>query len=183
MEVRQRGQWRKDTTAKVGDDGATVVSYDRDGVGGPLMAVEGVRRPQGPDLCRVASDCLLPTDGTGAPARPNVLMFGDGDFTSDRIDEQEKRYMAWLDSLPPRCRLVVVEVGAGTAVPTIRFACQGLLGRWSMARKEGHATLVRINLDQSDVGSGGGERIAIGGMGALEALQKLDALVKARRSG
>jgi len=211
VEILRRGSggkgrdgWEGAADLKVGDDGATIVSYDADGVGGPVEAA-GVRRPGGgPDLCRVEPGCPLPCDptGGGAPARPNVLMFGDGSFNSDRIDEQAAQYTHWFDGLPSTAKLVVVEVGAGTAVPTIRMACDRLVDQWAIASggcseraerwtqrsssprgstSRRHATLVRINLDQSEVGISRGmaQRISIGGMGAREALQKLDARVRA----
>ena len=201
-----RTKWESSATIKVAADSATIVSYDDDGVGGPVET-EGVRRAGGPDLCRVEPGCPLPCDPTGAEkARPNVLMFGDGSFNGDRIDSQEARYQQWLDSLDVTAKkLVVVEVGAGTAVPTIRMACDRLLQRWAAsgggrsarserwaqqpkdlsgdAASERRATFVRINLDQSEVGisRSTGERVAIGGMGALEALKKLDTRVRALR--
>ena len=84
------------------------------------------------------------------------------------------------------CRLVVVEVGAGIAVPTIRFECEG-----QVSRHAGHATLVRINLEQPEVPAARSdssrsmptrEYIGVGGLGALEAIRKLDAMVKAKRA-
>jgi NAD-dependent SIR2 family protein deacetylase len=53
----------------------------------------------------------------GALARPNILMFWDSGWLSRRTDEQEARLQRWVASLK---RLVVVELGAGTALPTIR---------------------------------------------------------------
>ena len=73
---------------------------------------------------------------------------------------------------------MVVEVGAGTAVPTIRFACEGLV---DPSRGYRQATLVRINLEQSLVPSSL-NAIGIGGHGALEAIRKIDALVQEKRA-
>ena len=159
--------------------------------------MRGVRRPGGPDLCRVEARCALPRvpqrgaggsrarggdDGAAAPARPNVLMFGDGGFDDARIEAQCARYEAWLESLARTrdTRLVVVEVGAGTAVPTVRRSCEGLV-----ASHRGPATLVRINLEQSTTPASRGDKryVGIGGMGALQAIRALDALVRERRGG
>ncbi len=71
----------------------------------------------------------------GALARPNILMFGDGAWVGHRSDEQDARLMQWLQGTR---RLVVLEIGAGTAVPSVRFFSQDLL------RRHG-ATLIRIN--------------------------------------
>jgi NAD-dependent SIR2 family protein deacetylase len=69
----------------------------------------------------------------GGLARPNVLMFGDGEWLADRTDEQYARYTAWRREIRD-CRLVVIEIGAGTAVPTVRLECESAGG-----------TLIRIN--------------------------------------
>ncbi len=73
----------------------------------------------------------------GALARPNVLMFGDWDWVPSRTAAQERRFEAWLQSLAGQ-RLVVVEIGAGSAVPTVRHTAERLA-----ARLDGR--LVRIN--------------------------------------
>jgi hypothetical protein len=111
----QQAAW---TPATVGDDGASLFSA---GGSGEPVAVRAVRRPGGRDLTRVAAGGALPRCGaTGAAARPNVLMFGDGEVNCGRIKEQQARFRAWADALPRGARLAVVEIGAGTAVPTIR---------------------------------------------------------------
>jgi len=69
-------------------------------------------------------------------SRPNILMFGDGDFLDARVDGQILRYTNWLEHVDLE-RLVVIEVGAGTAVPTIRLHSERLQQRG--------AVLVRIN--------------------------------------
>lgn len=58
----------------------------------------------------------------GAPARPNVLLFGDAGFDPARVNAQHERLRAWLEQAmrAPDARLVVVECGAGTGVPNIR---------------------------------------------------------------
>ncbi len=72
-----------------------------------------------------------------AVARPNILMFGDYSWISRRTAEQEDRFAAFLEqnrSWP----LLVIEMGAGTAIPTIRLLSERL------GRHE-RATVVRIN--------------------------------------
>jgi NAD-dependent SIR2 family protein deacetylase len=101
----------------------------------------------------------------GALARPNVLMFGDGDWDSSRAYEQERRFRTWLEEVAGR-RLVIVECGAGTAVPTVRLLCE------QVARGAG-GRLIRINVREANVPTG-----AIGlPAGALAALQAIDALL------
>lgn len=98
----------------------------------------------------------------GGPARPNVLMFGDGGFDPVLTDAQERRFAAFLNDAVGG-DIVVVEVGAGTAVPTIRRISEHVAGRHG-------GQLVRINpRDQA----GPHDTISIGA-GALEALEAID---------
>jgi NAD-dependent SIR2 family protein deacetylase len=100
----------------------------------------------------------------GALARPNVLMFGDFEWDAARTDAQEERLHAWLSRLGAGARLVVVECGAGTAVPTVRAFSE------RAARALG-GTLVRVNLREAE-GPPGTISVA---MGAREALAAIDA--------
>jgi len=52
-------------------------------------------------------------------ARPNILMFGDSDWDPTRSDAQDERFGRWLGEIGRR-PTVVVEIGAGTGVPTVR---------------------------------------------------------------
>jgi len=73
----------------------------------------------------------------GGVARPNILMFGDFSWLSFRTDCQESRFGVFLEEQEGR-DMVVVEMGAGTAIPTIRSLSERL-GR------RGGTTVVRIN--------------------------------------
>jgi len=53
----------------------------------------------------------------GALARPNILMFGDAEWQPRRAQAQEQRLLEWLGL---GARSVVVELGAGGAIPTVR---------------------------------------------------------------
>ncbi|MFO0552419.1 MAG: Sir2 family NAD-dependent protein deacetylase [Polyangiaceae bacterium] len=76
----------------------------------------------------------------GALARPNILMFGDGTWLPQRTDEQERRFSAFCRDLErTRAKVVVVECGAGTAIPTVRSTSEAVA-------RELSGTLVRINL-------------------------------------
>ena len=103
----------------------------------------------------------------GALIRPNILMFGDWGWDSQRTDRQTRRMASWIDSLDD-ARLVVIECGAGQAVPTVRITCE------NMARELG-GTLVRINPREPDVPAG---HFSLP-MNALEALLALDARMTA----
>jgi NAD-dependent SIR2 family protein deacetylase len=98
----------------------------------------------------------------GGLARPNILMFGDWGWDPSRSDAQERRLKAWLYSIAG-ARVVVVECGAGTAIPTVRLSCQ------DVARRYG-GTLIRINPREPEVPEG---QISLP-MGAVEALSELD---------
>ncbi|MFB2539634.1 MULTISPECIES: NAD-dependent deacetylase [unclassified Acinetobacter] len=59
----------------------------------------------------------LPTcQRCGALARPNILMFGDWNWLNTRQKQQQHAMQAWLKHKNP----VVIEIGAGTAIPTVR---------------------------------------------------------------
>ena len=74
-----------------------------------------------------------------AVARPNILMFDDWFWFSDRTDAQQGRFETWLNDLSQSsATLAVIELGAGTAIPTVRRSAE------SLSRKL-HATLIRIN--------------------------------------
>jgi NAD-dependent SIR2 family protein deacetylase len=79
----------------------------------------------------------------GAPARPNILMFGDYSWIGERTHRQEERFRTFLNRNAGK-RLVVVEMGAGTAVPTVR-AMSERIGQFSQAR------VIRINTREPEI--------------------------------
>lgn len=87
-----------------------------------------------------AGDPLPTCPGCGALARPNILMFGDAEWDETRTASQETTMNTWLASLyeNPGTRLLIVECGAGLAIPTVRH-----MSEYAAARQRG--TLVRIN--------------------------------------
>lgn len=97
----------------------------------------------------------------GSISRPNILMFGDRAWVEKRSSKQELRFDRWLNSIQDK-RLVVVECGAGTAIPSIRFISS------QIARKTGR-TLIRINPRDHEVMPG---EIGIPA-GALEGLRQI----------
>jgi NAD-dependent SIR2 family protein deacetylase len=101
----------------------------------------------------------------GGVARPNILMFGDGGWLPQRTGRQLRALEGWLASLRGRA-VVVVELGAGRSVPTVRFQCEGA------ARSLG-ATLIRIN-PREPQGPAGTLGFA---EGALAVLRRLDDLL------
>lgn len=55
----------------------------------------------------------------GATARPNILMFGDYGWIEERTRRQRERFNVFLSRQSGK-RIVVIELGAGTAIPTVR---------------------------------------------------------------
>ncbi len=99
----------------------------------------------------------------GGVARPNILMFGDFSWLPDRTSAQEERLDRFLHSLRGR-KIVVIEMGAGTSIPTIRHLSENL------GRQQGF-DVIRINPREAQIG-GGHFSFAVG---ALEGLEELDA--------
>lgn len=107
-----------------------------------------------------ASGCMPECRTCGGLARPAVLMFMDATWAGAMFTAQLRSYRAWLD----RCvgPSVVIELGAGTAIPTIRMIAEALVSTRGFE-------LVRINPVECDVPLGA---ISIK-MGALDALQAI----------
>ena len=84
----------------------------------------------------------------GGLARPNILMFGDWGWIPDRTERQEEAFSLWLEEIRHRrLKLVIVEIGAGHAVPTVRY-------RSERAALSLGGTLIRINPRDAEVPSG-----------------------------
>jgi NAD-dependent SIR2 family protein deacetylase len=105
----------------------------------------------------------------GAVSRPNILMFGDWSWIADRAHAQRQAFEAWLDGVAGG-PLVAVELGAGTAIPTIRAATERLGGRRG-------ATAVRINPREPAIPS---PHLSLA-VGALEGLRAIDAALRSGR--
>ena len=76
-------------------------------------------------------------------ARPNILMFGDFSWLDERSRQQEERFQMFLRQQQGK-RIVVIEIGAGTAIPTIR-ATSEQIGRTPQA------TVIRLNLREAEI--------------------------------
>lgn len=60
------------------------------------------------------------------PARPNVMMFGDYQFHDGHRVTQWDAFAQWSDALPSGAQVVIVEIGAGVDVATVRGKCESL---------------------------------------------------------
>lgn len=101
----------------------------------------------------------------GGIARPNILMFGDSSWLSGRTRQQERAFDEFLTDHRD-ARLVVLEMGAGTSIPTIRY-----LGERMAAT--GRGSLIRINPREAQTPAGA---ISISA-GALEGLRGIDSFI------
>jgi NAD-dependent SIR2 family protein deacetylase len=111
----------------------------------------------------LALDPLPKCRNCSALARPNILMFDDWSWLGHRTDEQEDRFSKWLDELAEkRATLAVIELGAGSAVPTVRLMSERVLQRL-------RGVLIRINPREDNVPSG---HIGLP-LGAAEGIQRV----------
>lgn len=118
--------------------------------------------------CKLSNDIPL-CPHCGALARPNILMFEDWHWDSGRSIVQRQSYDKWTKALEDHAaRVVIVEIGAGTAISTVRHHSHFMNRRFN-------APVIRINLREADTP-------AVMGMGfpstALDTLQAIDAFVK-----
>ena len=98
----------------------------------------------------------------GAVARPNILMFGDAGWVARRTSLQEEGFREWLSGLGRNSRLVIMEFGAGTAVPSVRSMSE------TIARRP-HTTLIRVNPREA-AGPRGTLSLPLGSLDACKAL-------------
>jgi len=98
----------------------------------------------------------------GGLARPNVLMFGDWGWNGERQRLQSARMEQWLASVR---RPAVVELGAGTAIPSVRHFGERVIRQFG-------ARLIRINPREAAVAGRAHAGVAAG---ALEGLRAIDA--------
>lgn len=96
-------------------------------------------------------------------ARPNILMFGDYAWLHQRTQEQEDRFDTFLRDNREK-PLVIIEIGAGSAIPTIRNLSEQL-GRLRQAR------VLRINPREPQIGA---PHLSFAA-GAVTTLQQIDA--------
>ena len=97
----------------------------------------------------------------GALARPNILMFDDWHWNPIRSQQQRMLLDLWLDSAPAP---LVIELGAGRAVPTVRNFTRRMQQRGS--------ALVRINLREANIHNPDAIELALGAKEALERIQQ-----------
>jgi len=129
----------------------------------------------------------------GEQARPAVLMFNDQTWAPN--DAAKKRFEEWKWGVLNLCssknpalknqdhpaRVVILEIGCGNNVTTIRQKTEGLLA--DVTKRGGKATLIRINPDfpLADGAAARPNTLPLLSTG-LAALQKIDAAMKRGRA-
>ncbi len=96
----------------------------------------------------------------GRVARPNILMFGDANWVSDRTELQEGRMRRWLYACK---RPVVLELGAGAHLPSVRNKGQSVAGHPA-------GRLIRINPREFEVIRTEDVGLRMGALAGLQAL-------------
>ena len=110
------------------------------------------------DACRLRNEAPRCPD-CGSLARPNILMFGDWDWIERRSEQQAARLERWLQQVQ---RPLVIELGAGTAIPSVRHFSHSVLQRGGR--------LVRINPREPQVPGRHDVGIAAGALEGLRAI-------------
>jgi len=163
----QRAGFPEDRIAEV--HGAIDFLQCLDDCGAGIFPAESQAVTVDPETMRAVGD-LPSCPRCGGLARPNILMFGDAGWDPSRSDAQAERHRAWLvDLARSGARVVAVECGAGTAIPTVRRHGE------RVAQAIPGATLVRINPREAE-GPPGVVSLALG---ALDALHAIDDRVRA----
>ena len=98
-------------------------------------------------------------------ARPNILMFSDFAWNSRREQKQRENLEKFLNTVN-KDKLAIIEIGAGKAIPTIRYISEDLASNLN-------ATLIRINPRDYQVPK---NAISIP-FGAKEAIEKINTLL------
>jgi NAD-dependent SIR2 family protein deacetylase len=130
---------------------------------GEIWSADDFRPEVDNDACRLLNQ--PPTcPRCGTLARPNILMFGDWGWNERRSAMQERRLTALLEKAR---RPLVVELGAGVAIPSVRHFGQRVI-------QQHGGRMIRINPREPQVA---GTRDVGLPMGALAGLAAIDALL------
>ena len=110
-----------------------------------------------------ACDPLPQCISCGKVCRPNILMFDDYNWLQKRALMQKHAFNRFIKSNSDR-RIVIIEIGAGESIPTIRATSERL------GRDLKHATVIRINPREPEINP---PHISMQ-CGAKEGLQNID---------
>lgn len=123
-----------------------------------IWSADGITVETDDDACRWVGD-LPHCPHCAGLARPNILMFGDWGWLSERQQVQQQAFQAWRESVR---HPVVIELGAGIDIPSIRHISERQMG-----------PLVRINPRHFQLGAVKGVSLAMDAKAALEGIGSL----------
>ena len=113
------------------------------------------------DMKKFEAKNILTCPKCGAVARPNILMFDDWNWERNRANIQKQKYQKFLHKNSGKY-IAIIEIGAGTAIPTVRIEGEKLA--------EFNSLLIRINPRDYKIESNLGFSIPLGG---LEGIKKI----------
>lgn len=143
--------------------GAIHILQCLDQCGEPLWSADGFMPEVDEARCELVS-ALPCCPSCGGMARPNILMFGDWAWDETHTSYQESRLKAWLAKLK---QPTVIELGAGTAIPTVR-----LFGA------ELDCPMIRINPSDATVGLARNIAIPTGALEGITGILKAWRVIK-----
>jgi NAD-dependent SIR2 family protein deacetylase len=122
---------------------------------GDIWSAEGFSPVVDDENCELLSD-FPRCPQCGEIARPNILMFGDWHWLDHRTEIQHAALQRWSTEVE---RIVVIEIGAGTDIPTVRNLGDNVSG-----------TLIRINPREPESSHRNSISIKLGGLEALQGI-------------
>lgn len=125
------------------------------GCGGQIVAADELVVEVDEVRCELRSP-LPRCAACGDLLRPNILMFGDWGWLAERTALQRRRLENWLAKVS---HPVVIEIGAGSHVPTVRWFSESL-----------GEPLIRINPTEPEI-PGRGVSLSCGGLEALAGIR------------
>lgn len=104
----------------------------------------------------------------GKISRPNILMFNDWSWNSSRSDSQSSSFDNALSLVRSSSdsKVVIIEIGAGKSVPTVRNFSNSILSQYSQS------VLIRINPDSPSQHRSKSILLSMRGIEALEGIEK-----------
>ncbi|HWI14663.1 MAG TPA: Sir2 family NAD-dependent protein deacetylase [Burkholderiales bacterium] len=107
--------------------------------------------------CRLTGD-MPRCPECNAVARPAILMFDDWEWSDRRTRVQFARYARWREDVK---QPVVIEVGAGRAIPTVRYFAESQ-----------HCPIIRINPTELEVPRRGDVGIPTGALEGIKGIRE-----------
>lgn len=130
--------------------------------GADIWSADGYTPQVDNHACRLLNDA--PTcPRCGGLARPNILMFGDWGWNEHRSAAQQARLGRLLQKAQ---RPLVIELGAGMAIPSVRHFGQSVVSH-------DNGRMIRINPREPQVATARDVGIAAGSLAALTAIDAL----------